>query len=255
MADIAPPPPSALKVLRVIANAIAAHEIREGNPETFLSYSEALSRLNARSPKNFAGGRLRRLGLKALDEWTARDGRLPKIASLIVNKHDHRPSPYFFEFHGRQPGTAEAELWWLKEADKAINYNWLQFLDKPVSLSIPKLPPFLERMREKQATYRNVITIEPGKRGGRPVIRGMRITVGDVLGWLALGMTEREIIADYPELTIDDIRASLAYAAERESRPVGPRFTDRWAGKFQLPQPDAADPRLTFLLERYLQAE
>lgn len=64
------------------------------------------------------------------------------------------------------------------------------------------------------------ITIEPGKRGGKPCIRGLRITVYDVLGWLAAGMTEQEILTDYPELTSEDIRACLAYAAEREHRIV-----------------------------------
>ena len=57
--------------------------------------------------------------------------------------------------------------------------------------------------------YRSIITIEPGKRGGKPCIRGMRITVGDVLGWLAAGMSRDEIIADYPELTSDDIKYNL----------------------------------------------
>ena len=61
--------------------------------------------------------------------------------------------------------------------------------------------------------YQDIITIEPGKRGGRPTIRGMRITVADVLGWLAAGMTHEEILSDYPELTEEDIRACLAYAA------------------------------------------
>lgn len=64
--------------------------------------------------------------------------------------------------------------------------------------------------------YRDIITIEPGKRGGRPCIRGMRIAVADVLGWLAAGMSHEDILADYPELTEEDIRASLAYAADRE---------------------------------------
>ena len=68
--------------------------------------------------------------------------------------------------------------------------------------------------------YHDVITIEPGKRGGRPCIRNMRISVADVLGWLAAGMTPQEIIADFPELTDDDIRAALAYAADRERRLV-----------------------------------
>lgn len=68
------------------------------------------------------------------------------------------------------------------------------------------------------AEYRSIITIEPGKRGGRPCVRGMRIAVADVLGWLAAGMSHDEILADYPELTADDIRACLAYAADRERR-------------------------------------
>jgi uncharacterized protein (DUF433 family) len=68
--------------------------------------------------------------------------------------------------------------------------------------------------------YRDIVTIEPGKRGGRPCIRGMRITVADILGWLAAGMSHGEILADYPELTENDIRAALAYAADRERRTV-----------------------------------
>ena len=66
--------------------------------------------------------------------------------------------------------------------------------------------------------YQDSITIEPGKRGGRPTIRGMRIAVADVLGWLAAGMTHEEIISDYPELTEEDIRACLAYASESSTR-------------------------------------
>jgi uncharacterized protein (DUF433 family) len=68
--------------------------------------------------------------------------------------------------------------------------------------------------------YHSIITIEPGKRGGRPSVRGMRIAVADVLGWLAAGMSHAEILGDYPELTEEDIRACLAYAADRERRLV-----------------------------------
>ncbi|RED21714.1 uncharacterized protein (DUF433 family) [Rhodopseudomonas thermotolerans] len=68
--------------------------------------------------------------------------------------------------------------------------------------------------------YREIITIEPGKRGGRPCIRHMRIAVADVLGWLADGQTPEEIISDFPELTEQDIRAALAYAADRERRLI-----------------------------------
>lgn len=66
--------------------------------------------------------------------------------------------------------------------------------------------------------YRQIITIEPGKRGGKPCIRGMRITVGDILDWLAAGMSIDEIISDFPELTKEDIYASLAFAADKENR-------------------------------------
>jgi uncharacterized protein (DUF433 family) len=65
--------------------------------------------------------------------------------------------------------------------------------------------------------YRERITIEAGKRGGKPCIRGMRITVYDVLSYLASGMTHKEILADFPYLTREDILACLGYAADRES--------------------------------------
>lgn len=64
--------------------------------------------------------------------------------------------------------------------------------------------------------YRDIITIEAGKRGGKPCIRGMRMTVYDVLEYLASGMTQQQLLADFPDLTIEDIRACLAYAADRE---------------------------------------
>ena len=64
--------------------------------------------------------------------------------------------------------------------------------------------------------WRSRITIDPGKRSGRPCIRGMRITVQDVLEYLAGGMTADEVLADFPELTADDVRACLAFAADRE---------------------------------------
>lgn len=68
--------------------------------------------------------------------------------------------------------------------------------------------------------YRDIITIEPGKRGGKPCIRGMRITVYDVLDYLASGMTQEEILKDFPYLTVEDIQACLSYAADRERRQI-----------------------------------
>jgi uncharacterized protein (DUF433 family) len=69
--------------------------------------------------------------------------------------------------------------------------------------------------------YREIIAVEPGKRGGRPCIRGMRISVYDILGWHAAGMTNEQIIEELPVLTIQDIRASLAYAADHDHHLVG----------------------------------
>lgn len=66
--------------------------------------------------------------------------------------------------------------------------------------------------------YSKIITIEPGKRSGKPCIRGLRITVYDVLDYLASGMTHAEILDDFPYLTEEDIRACLAFASDRERR-------------------------------------
>jgi uncharacterized protein (DUF433 family) len=67
-------------------------------------------------------------------------------------------------------------------------------------------------------TYSDIITIEPGKRGGKPCVRGLRITVYDVLDYLASGMTNAEVLHELPYLTEEDIRACLAYAADRERK-------------------------------------
>lgn len=70
--------------------------------------------------------------------------------------------------------------------------------------------------------WRDIITVEPDVRSGKPCIRGMRVTVSDVLDYLASGMTPDEIVADFPYLTLDDIRACLSFAAERERRLSAP---------------------------------
>jgi uncharacterized protein (DUF433 family) len=68
--------------------------------------------------------------------------------------------------------------------------------------------------------FTHLITVEPGKRGGQPCVRGMRITVRDVLEYLASGMTVAELLIDFPELTEEDVRACLAYAASQLPRPA-----------------------------------
>jgi uncharacterized protein (DUF433 family) len=93
------------------------------------------------------------------------------------------------------------------------------------TLRWPKCPETVLRRGHNDAklvamNYQDIISIEPGKRGGRPCIRHMRIAVADVLGWLASGQTHAQILEDFPELTDDDIRACLAYAADRERRLI-----------------------------------
>ncbi len=66
--------------------------------------------------------------------------------------------------------------------------------------------------------YRDYITIDPNKRGGKPCVRGLRITVYEVLDYLASDMTEEEILADFPDLTREDLKACIAFAADRERR-------------------------------------
>ena len=75
-------------------------------------------------------------------------------------------------------------------------------------------------MEPTEIDYRQIITVEPGKRSGKPCIRGLRITVYDIYGWLAAGMSEDEIIYDFPELTRQDIRAALAFAADQFGRTM-----------------------------------
>jgi uncharacterized protein (DUF433 family) len=69
-------------------------------------------------------------------------------------------------------------------------------------------------------SYQDRITIDPAKRGGKPCIRGLRITVYDILEYLASGMSEADILTDFPDLTRDDIRACLEFAADRERKLV-----------------------------------
>ena len=71
---------------------------------------------------------------------------------------------------------------------------------------------------DQEVNYKEIITIEAGKRGGKPCIRNMRITVYDVLNWFASGMTREQILADFPELTNNDLTAALKFASDRESK-------------------------------------
>jgi len=92
-----------------------------------------------------------------------------------------------------------------KEGERLV-----KFLSPPAR---PPIPPILKRMN-----YQDRIVIDPEIRFGKPCVRGTRITVGNVLSYLASGMSEQQVLADFPQLASDDIRACLAFAAERERR-------------------------------------
>jgi len=102
--------------------------------------------------------------------------------------------------------------------DKARWARTCESRTDPDPLGLPRLDRSSSNGHFLSMDYRSIITIEPGKRSGKPCIRGMRITVTDVLEYLAGGMSIPEILADFPELTEEDIRACLAFAADRERR-------------------------------------
>ena len=87
--------------------------------------------------------------------------------------------------------------------------------DDPVGIA---LTPTTPRASFRVMDYARLITIDPDKRGGKPCIRGLRMTVQDVLDYLASGMTAEQIVSDFPDLTAEDVRACLAFAADRERR-------------------------------------
>jgi uncharacterized protein (DUF433 family) len=203
------------RLLAFLVGKITGGWIKPGDPRTFIPYSEALRGLGIPA-RGRAGQQLKREGLDELNIWTTQNPDLPKIAGLIADKQTHRPNESFARSHGHD--TGDWETWWFAETAQAIDFNWSRFLAPPALDSEPAA-----RVREDESEtpdYRKIITIEPGKRGGRPCIRGMRITVGDILGWLSVGMSEAAIIDDFPELTAADIHAALAFAADREKHAV-----------------------------------
>ena len=87
-----------------------------------------------------------------------------------------------------------------------------------IDIGYGKIPYLLCKARHMSVDYNQIITMEPGKRSGQPCIRGMRITVYDVLEYLAGGMSVEELLHDFPELTQEDIRACFAFAAAPKRR-------------------------------------
>ena len=247
MARIEPPDAQALPLLRLIADMIKFGRIRENDPGTFLSYSEALLLLGVRSPLYFSGNRLLKGGLAALNKWTIANQQLPKIAALVVNKKSRLPGAGFVRSHGHSNNPLWMK-WWHEEATKAIRYDWSPFLlARYGGEALADAQSMVRESGGKEApSYGGVIVADPPPAR----IRRSRIAVADVLRWLASGQTESEIIRQYP-VSLEDIRASLAYAADQENCKPAPRFTEQWTGKFKLPARNSGDARLDYLLERY----
>jgi uncharacterized protein (DUF433 family) len=206
-------------LLALLVAEIERGRFKPRDPSTFISYGEALDRLGIQR-RGQAGQQLQREGLTDLDEWTKHAPGIPKIAGLIIDQRRKAPGPGFAASHGHS--EANWKEWWLEETERAIRFGeWRRYLTGKTT-QYAGGEPAASAVHEGAANfgYRKIITLEPGRRGGRPCIRDMRITVGDVLGWLAAGLSHEEIRADFPEVTEDDIRACLAFAAEKESHAV-----------------------------------
>ena len=98
-------------------------------------------------------------------------------------------------------------------SDNTKQFRWIVLIKENLEILYANIFTLQDFMN-----YQDIITIEPGKRSGKPCIRGMRITVYDILEYLAGGMTEAEILEDFSELTSEDIKACLAFAADREKK-------------------------------------
>lgn len=253
MPPIEPPEPKAQRLLEVIAKEIASGRIREGQPETFLAYSEALELLGEKMPWLRSGMRLSQLGLKDLYDWTVAHDELPKVTGLIVNKGDRRPHPDFAQWHGHEDDP-NWETWWLEEADRAIRYDWSPYL-RPLPERNAAVDEGRVREDEEEYGYGGVIAAEPPPAR----IRRSGITVAEVLQWLAEGESESDVLRQHPGLKREDIRASLIFAADREQRAAKAgaepsrlsTLARQWQGTFTLPKADPDDPRMDHLVRKY----
>lgn len=196
--------------------AIQDKPIEKRRVNSFVSYSEALDRLGI-SYRGRAGQKLRKEGLDELNEWTKAHSEIPKITGLIIDKRKKKPGAGFIKSYGRT--GKDWMQWWLREADKAIDFDWSQFLNERSELKIPEMPEFLQRIREThKSTYPKQIervTFDPAVMGGRPCIRGLRVTVGTIVGLLAAGHSRTKVLGLYPYLEREDIDAALRFAAWR----------------------------------------
>jgi uncharacterized protein (DUF433 family) len=249
MQPIEPPVSTAQPLLRILVEEMQQGRIQAGEPNTFPTYSFLLERLGRPQPHFYAGRRLQKLGLNALNEWTLQHEELPKLTALIVGKSTRLPGKGFAESHGHFGEPSTWKNWWLKEAEKAIRYDWSPFLvSTRYESESEENSEWRVREGGDETDIDDIIIMHPPPAR----IRQSDITVAEVLQWLAAGESEKEILRLHPGLQREDIRASLVYAAEREMKSAkATTFTTRWTGKFALPEPDPEDARLSHILERY----
>ena len=119
----------------------------------------------------------------------------------------------------REPGALRGRIRIAKDFDAPLRSPLADSLGTASPPTMDDGPEGILPANDRLSTrmdYRKIITVEPGKRGGKPCIRGLRITVYEVLEYLASGMTQEQVLHDFPYLTAEDIQACLAYAADRE---------------------------------------
>lgn len=249
---IDPPNVKAQPLFRIIVEAIQHGRIQEGKPETFLAYSDALHLLGVQKVYR-AGVQLQRQGLSELNDWTQYYD-IPKVAALIVNKKTFRPSGMFWKSHDIDPDSPDAEDWWMEQANESIRYDWKPYLRRMVRYPRKPTAGYPSVLREENSLMELIVTNPPPAH-----LRESRITVGEILRWLASGKSETDLLREHKGLRTEDIRASLAYAASREEQNENTArkmsklssFIDKWGGKFTLPKSDPDDPRMDYLLEKY----
>ncbi len=200
-------PEKGARLLRVIVGEIKSGRIQKGHPETFLSYSEALQKLGIEA-RGRAGQQLQREGLNELNNWTQIQPDVPKVAGLIVTKRWHAPSEGFARSHGWE--KSDWHEWWLAETSRAIDFDWSVLIE-----GIRNKVRVQETGETMEPKAIERITFDPARMGGKPCIRGMRVTVGTIVGLVAAGRSHRNILELYPYLEPQDIQAALRFAAWR----------------------------------------
>ena len=183
---------------------------RSGQPRHLHSVDETASDAGRGAAVDTARRRAPRLGDAGVDCWCTSEGGAGAARALLDLDHDGPLQP-------RDRGDGPRRGRGCRRAHRTV----VRLRNEQRTPFLPGLDPPPGHLESGEIVdYQDRITTEPGKRGGKPIIRGLRMTVYDVLDYLASGMSEEEILSDFPELEQEDIRACLAFAADRERKLV-----------------------------------